>query len=83
MALEAGAVVFVPDYRLVPVGNYSDIVESLTVAWDWLARHPESTEVRESTRVVLGDIQKKGVVCIVYILHGKQTQRKHRAISPP
>lgn len=39
IAKVTNAVVLVPDFRLVPVGNYSDIIMSLMAAWRWLGSH--------------------------------------------
>lgn len=35
----SGAVIMVPDYLLVPLGNFMSITESLLKAWDYLATH--------------------------------------------
>lgn len=46
-----GAVVLVPDYRLVPEGNYSDILSSALAAWLWLADHgPHAKDCTGSPR---------------------------------
>ncbi|CAK0847217.1 unnamed protein product [Prorocentrum cordatum] len=39
LADASGALVFVPDYRLVPVGNASDALRGLLEAWRWLSSH--------------------------------------------
>lgn len=39
LAHETGAVVMIPDYPLVPQGNYSTIMSWLLKSWAWLADH--------------------------------------------
>lgn len=44
LAAESLAVVMVPDYRLAPIGNYSDTMQSLQSAWTWLSGHGATGE---------------------------------------
>jgi len=39
LAARSGAVVLVPDYPLVPVGNFSTILSATQQTWAWLATH--------------------------------------------
>lgn len=44
LSLVTGASVLVPDYPLVPVGDYSYILRYLSSAWTWLSDHGANSE---------------------------------------
>jgi len=44
LALVTGASVLVPDYPLVPVGDYQKILAFLSSAWQWLSQHGPNSE---------------------------------------
>ncbi|CAK9105360.1 unnamed protein product [Durusdinium trenchii] len=44
LAQVTGAAVLVPDYLLVPLGNYLTILDYLLDSWQWLAKHGPSGE---------------------------------------
>lgn len=45
---ETGSLIMVPDFRLVPVGNYTDMLASLLAAWVWLSTHGPGAQTCDS-----------------------------------
>ncbi|CAK0905567.1 unnamed protein product [Prorocentrum cordatum] len=53
LAAAAGAVVLMPDYPLIPYGNYTSILEAGLSALRWLSQHGPLDECRPSDRAPL------------------------------
>lgn len=80
----AKAVVLVPDYRLVPIGNYSDIMRSAEAAWVWLAEHgPAGMDCSGSPRppLFVGGDSSGGGSTLSFVLRLQAAGNKYPVVA--
>mmetsp|Transcript_44970 Transcript_44970/g.89018 ORF Transcript_44970/g.89018 Transcript_44970/m.89018 type:complete len:676 (+) Transcript_44970:80-2107(+) len=79
ISAETRALIMIPDFRLVPIGNYTDMLTSLLDAWVWLSKHGPGAQTCDGPAVMFVAGDSSGATTALSLL---LKLRNHSGLGP-